>query len=87
LAALLLTIVSLVVLLMRYSLEFVYNGQQVEIGGGDQKTEKATISITACLLVILVSDLLPIVTQMLCIWISSKGKWDNLISGLLCKSS
>lgn len=38
-----------------------------------------------CLCVILISDLLPIVTQMLCIWIASKGKWDSLISGFLHK--
>ena len=36
-----------------------------------------------CLLVILVSDLLPIVTQMLCIWIQSKGNWESLMSGFL----
>ena len=88
LAALLLTILSLLVLQLRYILEFVYNGQQVQIstpGDADPDSKKAQISITVCLCVILISDLLPIVTQMLCIWISCKGKWDDLISGFLHK--
>ena len=89
LAALLLTILSLIVLQLRYILEFVYNGQQVQISNGsadvDPDSKKAQISITVCLCVILISDLLPIVTQMLCIWISCKGKWHDLISGFLHK--
>ena len=83
LAALLLTILSLVVLLLRYTLEFVYNGQQVQIDPDQTDEQKTKISITACFLIIIISDLLPIMTQMLCIWISSKGKWDSLISGFL----
>ena len=43
------------------------------------------IPITVCFAVIIISDLLPIVTQMICIWISGKGKWDSLMSGFLCK--
>lgn len=88
LAALLLTILSLLVLQLRYILEFVYNGQQVQIstpGDADPDSKKAQISITVCLCVILISDLLPIVTQMLCIWIACKGKWHDLISGFLHK--
>ena len=34
LAALLLTILSLLVLQLRYTLEFVYNGQQIQISNG-----------------------------------------------------
>jgi len=62
LAALLLTILSLLVLSLRYTLEFVYNGQGLQIGEGTSDPAKAYISVTACLVVILVSDLLPIIT-------------------------
>lgn len=34
---------------------------------------------------LLVSDLLPILTQMLCIWIACKGKWECLLSDFLHK--
>ena len=84
LAALLLTIVSLVVLSCRFVLEFVYSSQLMQIGES-KDSEKTMISITACLLIILISDLLPIVSQMLCIWIADKGRWDNLMSGFLHK--
>ena len=61
LAALLLTILSMVILLLRFSLEYWYNGNMVEIGE-HSNAEKSKISITACLLIILISDLLPIIT-------------------------
>ncbi len=61
LAALLLTIFSMLILLLRYSLEYWYNDNMVEIGE-HSNPEKVKISITACLLVILISDLLPIIT-------------------------
>ena len=38
-----------------------------------------------CLFVILLSDLLPIVTQVVCIWIALMGRWDSLMSGFLRK--
>ena len=88
LAALLLTIASLLALQARYILEFVYNGQSVEIGDDPQDpsdTRKAKISISMCLFVILLSDLLPIVTQVVCIWIALMGRWDSLMSGFLRK--
>lgn len=78
---------SLVVLTIRYMIEFVYAKQDLKIdrAGEAEDPTKRKISVSACLVLILISDLLPIVTQMLCIWISSKGKWDSLMSGFLHK--
>ena len=76
---------SLVVLTIRYMIEFVYVTQTLEIYKAHDVEDptKTKISVSACLVLILISDLLPIVTSMLCIWISSKGKWDSLMSGFL----
>ena len=90
LIALLLTIMSLLVLSLRFILEFIYNAQGLQIGGDDSEKPtdpdaKPIISVTACFAIIVVSDLLPIVSLMLCIWISSKGRWDSLMSGCLTR--
>ena len=73
-------------LLFRYTLEFVYHNKKISLDdSGSEDPAMTKISTTVCLVVILISDLLPIVTQMLCIWISSKGRWDSLMSGFLHK--
>ena len=42
------------------------------------------MSIGGVLALILISDFLPIITQMACLWLSGTKKFDSLISGFLC---
>ena len=74
-AALLLTVVSLFVLQIRYSFEYIYNEELIsnKKDPDHDVPAKPRFTARAALWVFLISDILPVVTQMLCIIIACWG--------------
>ena len=86
-AALLLTVVSLFVLQIRYSFEYIYNEQLIskKRDPDHDVPAKPRFTARAALWVFLISDILPVVTQMLCIIIACWGQHDALLAEALYK--
>ena len=80
---LLLIILSLCIMVARYSLEYIYNISRTH--ASVQQPYK--ISLKVAVPVIVISDLLPIIAHLLLIWMSSKGQTDYLVCGFLYTQS
>lgn len=78
LTALLLIIFSLLVLTVRYGMEYAYLNDRKH---GTKSHEHVPIWLLITFLI--VSDFGPLVAQMYCMWLAKKGHWDDLISGFL----
>jgi len=73
---LLLGIASLVCLNARYLVEFLYCKQLVSFSvTGD---EDHTLSVYGALALICLSDIMPFIIQLTCLWIGAKNKHENL---------
>jgi hypothetical protein len=79
--ALVLIVLSLMTLSVRYGLEYAYLVQRFKV----RQVENEGFQIPLYLIVILlvVSDIGPIIAQMYCMWLAKKGEWNDLISGFL----
>jgi hypothetical protein len=78
LTALLLIIFSLLVLTVRYGMEYAYLNDRKH---GANSHEHVPLWLLIAFLI--VSDFGPLVAQMYCMWLAKKGNWDDLISGFL----
>ena len=75
----LLFILSLCIMVTRYSLEYVYNVTHSHA----TYTHPNYLPVKVAIPIIVVSDILPIVVQILFIWMSKKGNTDYLVAGFL----
>ena len=77
--ALVSTLVSLAIINIRYVAEF-WEIRSVLDNGFAATVE---ISVTMTIMLLTLSDMIPICAQIFCIWLSGKNNWNHLVSGYL----
>ena len=77
---LLLIILSLCIMVTRYSLEYTFNISHTHASPAHVPYN---ISMNVTIPVIVISDLLPIIAHLLLIWMANKGQTDYLVCGYL----
>jgi hypothetical protein len=82
-AGLVLILLCIVIVNLRFAVEYCFMNNKIKLHEKQTISEDLTMPVSVAVLLLTISDMIPIGCLIICIWISAKANWNNLIAAYL----